>query len=160
MKKTWKPIVAGILMLLACVPYFIASIRWYITPGVLPDSLGGGPVWAPLGFVLLIPFGLPLFSGAICAMVGRAWGMAFIGAVAPLVFTVLLTPWGWTRVGIEYVVRSQSPPIRLFFIILVYLIMVIAVILLFFSRKEFKGRKSSSEHLFSPPEKLRDMISE
>ena len=160
MKKTWKPIVAGILMFLACIPYFIASVRWYFTPDVLPDSLGGGPVWAPLGFVLLIPFGLPLLSGSICAMVRRAWGLSFIGAVVPLVFTVLLTPWGWTRVGIEYVVRSESPPIRLFFTILVYLIMVVAAILLFFSRKEFKGRKSTTEHLFSPPQKLRDMISE
>jgi hypothetical protein len=160
MKKTWKPIIAGILMLLACVPYVIASIRWYITPGFLPDNLGGGPIWAPLGFILLIPFGLPLLSGAICAMVRRAWGLAFLGAVTPLVFTVLLTPWGWTRVGIEYVVQSQPPPIRLTFTILVYLMMVAAAILLFLSRKEFKGRKSSTEHLFSPPKKLRDMISE
>jgi hypothetical protein len=93
-------------------------------------------------------------------MVRRAWGLAFLGAVTPLVFTVLLTPWGWTRVGIEYVVQSQPPPIRLTFTILVYLMMVAAAILLFLSRKEFKGRKSSTEHLFSPPKKYRDMISE
>lgn len=154
MKKTWKPVVAGILLIAASVPYCVASTRWFAEPGHAPESMGGGPISPWFGLVILFPFALPLLIGAVCALSRRAWGLAFIGSVAPLVFTVLLLQWGWARIGPEYMVRSQSAPMRYAFMTAVYALMVAAAGLLWLSKKEFKGRKSSAEHLFSPPKKL------
>ena len=154
MKKTWKPTVAGILLVAASVPYCVASSRWFVEPGNAPESLGGGPISPWFGLVILFPFALPLLIAAVCALMRRAWGLGFIGSLAPLLFTVLLLRWGWARMGPEYIVRSQAVPVRYAFIAVVYLLMVAAAGLLWFSRKEFKGRKSSAEHLFSPPKNL------
>ena len=151
MKKTWKPILAGILMIAASVPYCFASTRWFAEPGYLPESLGGGRVLPVFGLLILFPFAFPLLTGAVCAFMRRAWGLAFIGSAAPLLFTVLLLPWGWGRIGAEYLVRSQSAPIRYAFMALVYVLIVAAAALLWTSRKEFRGRTSSAEHLYSGP---------
>lgn len=154
MKKTWKPVVAGILLIASSIPYIVASTRWFVTPGFLPKDMGGGPVWATLGLTIFFPFALPLLAGGICAIIRRAWVMAFVGAVVPLVFTVLLSPWGWALIGTEYMVRSLPSFVRYVSITMVYLLTVVAAILIYLSRSEFKGRRSSAEHLFSAPKRL------
>jgi hypothetical protein len=151
MKKTSKPVVAAAFMIAASLPYWVASTRWLVTREVFPDELGGGPIGSWLGIIVLVPFAFPLVSGAICAILRRAWGLAFLGAVAPLAFTLLLAPFGWVRLGPEYVVRSLPVSVRYSFDALVYLLMAAAAVLIYRSRNEFRGRRSAAEHLFSPP---------
>jgi hypothetical protein len=151
MKRTWKPIVAGTIMIATSIPYWVASTRWFVTREVFPEELGGGPIGSWLGIIVLLPFAFPLVAGAICAMLRRAWGLAFLGAVAPLAFTLLLAPFGWVRLGPEYIVRSLSVFVRYSFDAMVYLLMVAAAVMIYLSRNEFKGRRSAAEHLFSPP---------
>jgi hypothetical protein len=160
MQKTWKPVIAGLLLFAASIPYCIASTRWFVYPENLPDNVGSGPIWPYLGLIILVPFALPMIAGGICALLRRAWGLAFLGAIVPLFVTLLLLPYGWVRIGPEYVVRSYSAFIRYPFITLVYLMIAGAAVLLYLSRKEFKGRKSSTEHLFSPPKKLKNLIND
>ena len=93
----------------------------------------------------------PWWSAPSAPYRARAWGLAFLGAVAPLAFTLLLAPFGWLRLGPEYVVRSLPVSVRYSFDALVYLLMAAAAVLLYRSRNEFKGRRSAAEHLFSPP---------
>ena len=151
MKKSWRPVVAGTLMIAASLPYWVASTRWLGTREFFSDELGGGQIGSWLGIIVLLPFAFPLVVGAICAISRRAWGLAFLGAVAPLAFTLLLAPFGWLRLGPEYVVRSLPACVRYSFDALVYLLMAAAAVLLYRSRNEFKGRRSAAEHLFSPP---------
>jgi hypothetical protein len=156
MKKTWKPIAAGILMFLSSVPYVAAATRFYVTPGFLPENLGGGFVWAPLGVIVQFPFAFPLLAGGIGSIIRRTWGLVFAGAVTPLVLTVLLSPWGWAGMATDYLVHSLPTFPRYLSIAAVYLFMITAALLLYLSRREFKGRRSSTEHLFAPPEKIRN----
>jgi hypothetical protein len=153
MKKTWRPVAAGALMIAASLPYWVASTRWFGTREFFPDELGGGQVGSWLGIIVLLPFAFPLVAGAICAMMRKAWGLAFLGAVAPLVFTLLLAPFGWVRIGPEYVVRSLPAFVRYPFDALVYLLTAVAAVLIYRSRNEFQGRRSAAEHLFSPPKR-------
>jgi hypothetical protein len=159
MKKTWKPIAAAVLMLAACFPYCVASTRWFQEPGFFPETMGGGSIWPWLGLILLFPFALPLIAGAICALVRSAWIFTMVGVITPLLFTALTAPFGWVRIGPEFIVRHQSDSVRTLVTILVYAFIIAAALLLYLSRKEFSGRKSSAEHLFGPPKKYKDMVS-
>ncbi len=158
MKNTWKPTVAAVLMLAASIPYCVASTRWFQEPGFFPETMGGGPIWPWLGLILLFPFALPLIAGAVCALVRRAWVLALIGALTPLAFSVLLSPWGWVRIGPEFIVRHQQDTVRNTVTVLVFAFIIVAAVLLYLSRKEFSGRSSSAEHLFGPPKKYKDLV--
>jgi len=159
MNKTWKPIVAAVLMIAASFPYLIASTRWFQEPGFFPVTMGGGPIWPWLGLILLFPFALPLLAGAICALLRKAWLLSLIGVLTPLAFNIILSPWGWVRIGPEFIVRHQPEAVRTTVTVLVFAFIIIAALLLYLSRKEFSGRSSSAEHLFSPPKIYKDMIS-
>lgn len=151
MKRSVEATAAAVLEILASVPYFIGSVAFFIVPTFLPQKYGGTQIWGPTGFVVWFPFAVPLLAGGICAIVRRAWAMALIGAIWPLVWTVLVSPWGYTGIGTVPLIKSLSPDIRETVVVLVYLFMVVAGILLLLSRKEFKGRQSFSEHLYGPP---------
>jgi hypothetical protein len=142
----------------ATVPYFAASARWFITPGVIPNDLGGGKIWPWVGVMILVPFWGPLLLGAICALGRRAFGLAFISAMAPSILTILLRPWGWGDVGVGPLVGSATASVYGFLTTLHFVFMGAAAILLLFSRRTFKEQESSSERLYGPPKNWRDMV--
>ena len=148
MKKTWKPIVAGLLLLPASVPYLIATVAVLRNPPNLPQEVGGGEAWAPVGLIIWMPFALPLILGGIAALMRKAWGLAFIGAAAPLVLTVILSPWRSTDIGTASFFDAAIPSVRILVVVSVYVAMVAAVVLLILSRKEFVGRRSVGEQLY------------
>jgi hypothetical protein len=152
MKKRWMPIVAAVLQFLASIPYLFLSVALFIFPDFLPEALGGTQIWAPVGFVVWFPYAVPLFIGGISALIRKAWGLALIGAVTPMALTVLLRPWQGNSVGMALFFRSPIPwPICQSLEVLVGLFMVAAAVLVVWSRKEFSGRQSFAEHLYSPP---------
>jgi len=159
MKKTWKPISAAVLMLLASLPYIFASIRWFINPGYIPEDQGGGPVWPWVGVIILFPFWSPLITGATCALFRRACGLAFVSAMTPLLLTIFLRPWGWEDVGVGYLLESSPVSIYILVTVVFNCLMGGAAILLWFSRKDFTDRQISSQRLYSPPDKIREMLS-
>jgi hypothetical protein len=159
MSKTWKPVIAAILLIGASVPYFVSSIRWFITPGFISEEAGGGQIWPWVGVVILVPFLSPLLIGAICAFFRKACGLAFIGALTPIVLTIFLRPWGWEDMGMGYLLRSSSVYVYGPLMALNYIFMGAAAVLLFLSRREFGDRETSSERLYSPPKNWRDKFS-
>jgi len=162
MKKTWRPVLAGIMLIVASAPYIFASIRWFINPAYLPDPDTGGqlPVWPWVGLIILIPFWSPLLTGAICGIFRRACGLAFMGAVSPLLLTIFMRPWGWEDMGMGYLLASSPASVYIPLMSFQYVLMGGAAILLFFSRKDFRDREESSERLYAPPKNIGDMISE
>ncbi|OGO35893.1 MAG: hypothetical protein A2147_07190 [Chloroflexi bacterium RBG_16_57_8] len=152
MKKTWMPTTAAVLQLLASIPYLVISFQLFFSPRLLPENVGGTQVWAPIGFIVWLPFALPVLLGGISALIRRAWGMALIGALLPLALTFLLAPWQGTRIGMALFFFTSLPrPVCQAIEFLGYLFMVSAAVLIVWSRGEFLGRKSAAEHLFGPP---------
>ena len=147
------------MLILASVPYFLASARWFIKPGFIPEKMGGGQVWPWLGLVIMIPFWSPLITGATCALFRKACGLAFAGAMTPLVLTMLLRPWGWGDAGIGYLMQSSPFGIYLLCTVLFNCVLGGAAVLLWYSRQEFTDRQPASGWLYSPPQRIRDLIS-
>ena len=152
MNRTWKPVVASVLQFLASIPYLVAALELYFVPGFLPEEIGGGRIWAAVGFLVWFPFALPLLIGGTSALTRRAWGLAFIGAVAPLALTFLLSPWQGTRIGMAFFFFSSLPqPVCQAIEFLAYVFMVASAVLIALSRREFTGRRSAAEHIYGPP---------
>ena len=162
MKKKWRPVLAGIMLIVAAAPYIFASVRWFVNPAYLPDPDTNGqlPVWPWVGLIILVPFWSPLLTGAVCGIFRRACGLAFMGAVSPLLLTIFMRPWGWEDVGMGYLLASSPVYIYTPLMSLQFVLMGGVAILLFFSRKDFSDREESSERLYAPPKNIRDMISE
>lgn len=151
MKRSIEPTAAAVLEILASVPYFIGSATFFIIPTYWPQSQGGTRILGIWGLIYWFPFALPLVAGGICAVLRRAWILALIGAIWPLVWTFLMSPLGFNGPGTVPLIKTLSPDIRDTVVTLVYVFMVAAGVLLLLSRKEFKGRQSFSEHLYGPP---------
>jgi hypothetical protein len=160
MKRTWKTVTAVILLIGASIPYLISSIRWFINPGYLPEESGGGQIWPMVGIIILIPFWSPLLTSAVCAIFTRSCGLAFIGAVTPIILTIMLRSWGWGDAGIGYLLSSSSVFVYGLLMSLQFIAMGAAAVLIFFSRQEFKDRQTSAERMYGPPKKWRDTMSE
>jgi hypothetical protein len=160
MKRNMRLITAAILLVLACIPYLISSIRWFINPGYIPEESGGGQIWPVVGIIILIPFWSPLVTGAICAIFRRSCGLAFIGAITPLILTIMLRPWGWSDMGIGYLLSSTSVFVYGLLMSVQFIAMGLAAILIFLSRQEFKDRQTVAERMYGPPKKWRDTMSE
>ena len=161
-KRTWRPIVAGIMQGIACLPYIFCAIELFIWPRDLSEMTGGGlvstgeglsgPVWAPIGVVVWLPFLLPLALASVAAVTRRAWGLALIGGLLPLVLTVLIAPWAASSIGTalsQYAPVSPATARLIEFV--TYGVLVLAAALLVWSRREFVGRTSAAEQLYGPP---------
>ncbi len=157
-RTSWFPFLAAALMLAASVPYLVSSARWFMAPGVIAKELGGGKVWPWVGIIILVPFWAPLIIGAICAFARKAFGLAFVCALAPSVLTIFLRPWGWEDVGIGYLVGSSSVFMYGALTSLHFAVTAAAALLLLFSRKTFREQESSAERLYGPPKNWRDMV--
>jgi hypothetical protein len=152
MKKTWMPPSAAALQFLASAPYLVLSLELYFVPGYLPDALGGGRIWGAVGFLVWFPFALPLLVGGFSSLLRKAWGVALIGTLLPLVLTVFLAPWQGTRISTALFYSTSFPRVLCQIIeFLAYLFMVAAAVLMVWARDEFTGRKSAAEHLYGPP---------
>ncbi len=154
--KIWGPFVASALLVLASLPYLIASVRWFIAPGVISENLGGGQIWPWVGVMMLFPFWSPLLVAAICAFCRRAVGLAVTGALTPLLLTILSRPWGWGDVGFGYLISSSSVYVYGLLTTLQFTCMAAAAMLLVFSRRVFKDRETSGARLYGPPKNWRD----
>ncbi len=151
-KRTWRPIVAGVLQMLACIPYVFCAIELFFFPRDLPATAGGGPVWAPIGIIVWLPFLLPLLAASISALTRRAWGLALFGGLAPLVLTVLASKWSVTSIAMALFYWTELPLSTGRLIEAgVYGSIVVAAALLVWSRREFVGRTSAAEQLYGPP---------
>jgi hypothetical protein len=146
------PIAAAILQFLASIPYLVLSLELYFIPGFLPPELGGGRIWAAVGFIIWFPFALPLLLGGVSSLMKKAWGVSLIGAVSPLALTVFLAPWQGTRIGLAFFYSTSLPRVVCETTeFLAYLFMVVAAVLIIWSKDEFASRRSAAEHLYSPP---------
>ncbi len=151
-KRTWRPIVAAVMQMLACLPYIFCAIELYFWPRNLPVNAGGGRMWAPIGVIVWLPFLLPLAIASVAAVTRRAWGLALIGGLLPLVLTVLAAPWSVTSIGaalFQYAPVSLATGRLIEFV--TYGFLVLAAALLVWSRREFVGRTSAAEQLYGPP---------
>ena len=153
MKRTWMPLTAGLLLAAAALPYFVVAVRFFIHPENLPQNLGGTQIWAPVGFVIWLPFIAPLLLGMVSAFIRRTWGLVVACAILPLAFTVILGPWMETNIS-KALFFSTPLPMGVCRVIefVAYLLMVAAAVLTVMSRKTaFVGRKSAAEYLYGPP---------
>jgi len=160
-KRTWRPVVAGVMQMLACFPYIFFAIELFIWPrdlaptaggGLVPKVEGGHPVWAPIGVVVWLPFLLPLAIASVAAVTRRAWRLALVGGLLPLVLTVVLAPFAGTSIGtalLQYSPASQAAARAVE--LTTYGFLVLAAALLVWSRREFVGRTSATEYLYGPP---------
>ncbi len=158
-RRIWMPFVAGVLLVVAAAPYLIAAARWFLVPGTIPESQGGGPIWPWLGVIILFPFWSPLLGAAVCAFFRRAVGVAIPSALVPPVLTILSRPWGWGDVGLGYLVGSSSVYLYLLLTTLHFVLMGAAAILLLFSRRTFTDQETSGLRLYAPPKNWRKLVS-
>ena len=153
MKRTWMPLTAGLLLALASVPYFVAAARFLVHPENLQQSMGGTQIWAPVGFVIWLPFIAPLLVAMGSAFARRTWGLVAVCALLPLAFAVILSPWTETSIAKALFFSTPLPmgACRVLEFV-AYLFMVTAAVLVVISRKTaFVGRKSATEYLYGPP---------
>ncbi len=135
-KRTWKPIAAGLLLVLACLPYVYAALDLNFGPAV-NESYSFRP---PPAVLVWLPFILPLALGAMSALARRLWGVGLVGAILPLV----LRPFSktWTFNSISAVLNWHTPlPDQACRTIEfgMYMFMLLAAVLVVWSRREFSG---------------------
>ena len=85
--KTWKPMVGGILLVIAGV---IAVVEWALLTAVLAAFLSFIPGVSGIVFVcgaIGVIFGLIALLGGIMAIRRRMWGIAMVGSILGL-FTI------------------------------------------------------------------------
>ena len=160
-KRTWRPIVAGVMQMLACLPYVFCAIELFIWPrdlsstaggGLVPQVVNGGKIWEPIGVIVWMPYILPLAMASIAAVTRRAWRLALIGGLLPLVLTVVLAPFAGTRIGLAlYYYTPVSLVIGRLVEFTAYGFLALAAALIVWSRREFVGRTSATEYLYGPP---------
>jgi hypothetical protein len=88
MKKTWKPIVAGILGILSGLCYFIPFI---MLCSVSEDAeLEERELAGMLAFISILfsPFTLLAVVAGICALVRSAWGLALVCLIIFFIFQI------------------------------------------------------------------------
>jgi len=93
MSNTWKPVVAGILEIIAGGAALILAFGLYIA-GAVVGFVTQMPLWLstliPMVALPLIILGTLDLIGGICTLLRKAWGLALAGAVAALVSSPLL----------------------------------------------------------------------
>ena len=83
MEKTWKPIVAGILAIIAGALQVIFGMIFAIGVGIGAGIVGMG--WLSAIFAPLIIFGIIAIVGGIYALLRRIWGLALAGSICALI---------------------------------------------------------------------------
>jgi hypothetical protein len=93
MINTWKPVVAGILEIIAGGAALIVAFGLFIA-GAVVGFITQMPLWLntliPIVAWPLIILGILGLTGGIYTLLRRAWGMALTGAVASLISSPLL----------------------------------------------------------------------
>jgi len=93
MNKTWKPIVAGILDIIAGGAALIFGFGLLIS-GAVVGFVTQMPMWLntliPIVSVPLIILGLLDIAGGIYALMRKVWGMALAGSITSLISSPLL----------------------------------------------------------------------
>ncbi len=88
MKKTWKPVTAGILDIIAGAAGLILGFGFMIG-GAMVGFVTQLPMWLntliPLVSIPLIILGLIDIAGGICALMRRVWGLALAGSITTLI---------------------------------------------------------------------------
>lgn len=145
MNKTWKPIAAGILEILAGFGILFSALAFFELSYVLTprpwDELSLS-AYGLIRFVTallwwMIPFIFGLFGivplvGGVCALFHRRWGLAFAGAIGTVPLTFIapfgLGPWANYEYGIALHYFSWLP----------LLLSIIIITLVILSKREFK----------------------
>jgi hypothetical protein len=93
MSNTWKPVIAGVLEIIAGGAALILAFGLFIA-GALVGFVTQMPLWLstliPIVAVPLIIVGILDLIGGIYALLRKAWGLALAGAVVSLVSSPLL----------------------------------------------------------------------
>ena len=97
MKRTWKPITAGILVIISGVSFLGAAIFVVSTSGGSPEGVILALFW--------IPFTIVALAGGICAFRRKMWRLAFNGSIsAALVGFVIMMPYASFLLGIPAII--------------------------------------------------------
>jgi len=92
MSKTWKPVAAGILEIIAGGTALIVACGLFIA-GAVVGFITQTPLWLstliPVVAVPLAILGVVDITGGIFTLLRKAWGLALAGAVASLVSSPL-----------------------------------------------------------------------
>ena len=83
METTWKPIAAGILIILVGAVQVILGTLGAAGVGFIGGIFGIG--WLSAIFAPLIVFGIVAMIGGICALMRRVWGLALAGSIFALI---------------------------------------------------------------------------
>ena len=156
----WRPILAGMLEILASAPYFVASVMFYLFPTKVQVGFityGSGEttpviiqVWAPAGLVVWLPFAVPLVVGGICSLFRKGWDLALLGPIVPLALTAISLAWGHlglTAFGSLFVFGwVPAMAVRWAIVAAFFAIMLAAVILVALSRKQFPRRRKPTPY--------------
>jgi len=88
MNKTWKPVTAGILDIVAGEGALILGFGLLIG-GSMVGFVTQMPMWLntliPIISIPLIILGLIDIAGGICALMRKVWGLALIGSITSLI---------------------------------------------------------------------------
>jgi len=82
MEQTWKPVVAGILSIVAGVIAAVSGLGVTILGGVIGVPFGAG--WLGAFGVPWIIFGVFAVIGGVYSIKRRFWGLALVGAICAL----------------------------------------------------------------------------
>jgi len=130
MKKTWMPITAGILEMLAgIVPFAFAPLYLFLIGIEAPRPL---EPWYFLWVLVPALFGVLSLVGGVCALLRRRWRLAFWGAIATIPCLMLL-PRGAHSFDAWYLQLWYS-----FIVIWPLLISAAIIALIILSKKEFR----------------------
>jgi hypothetical protein len=110
MQKTWKPLTAGILDIIAGGWTLCGCLVIFLVGGVVPYMARDIPTWVP---VLLVGLAIPFAILAVVSIIGG-------------VFAIRRKTWGWALAGSITAVLSSLSPLG-----------IAAVVLVAMSRNEF-----------------------
>ncbi len=164
-RLTWRPVVAGIMEILASAPYFVSSVMFYLFPtrvqmGSITYSTGETTpvivqVWAPTGLIMWLPFALPLAAAGVCSLFRKGWDLALLGPIVTLALTALSLAWGHlglTAFGSLFAFGwVPSMGVRWAIVAGFLAMMVAAIVLVALSRKEFPRRRKPTAYHGSGP---------
>ena len=145
MSRKWKPIVAGILEILAGFGILFSALAFFellylVTPrpwDELSLSVYGLTRFITVLFWWMAPFVAGLFgivplAGGVYALLRRRWGLSFAGAIATVPLTFIapfgLGPWANYEYGIAPHYFSWLP----------LLLSIVIITLVVLSKREFK----------------------
>lgn len=83
METTWKPTVAGILVIIVGAVQVIIGMLGATGVGLVGGIFGLG--WLSAIFAPSIVFGIIAIVGGICALMRRVWGLALAGSIFALI---------------------------------------------------------------------------